>query len=143
MKTTSSSGGSVVGIRIANIVLPEPGRHISSIFRTVINAAIDMLCLAADAKAIRIQVVMDFGAGIVLGDPCLAKKVAFRLCREEERIKFTTVKRLFWQGPSGSYGDYNVTPQKIPVGFGPRSTKITLPACEAGRSFSLYTAPFN
>jgi PAS domain S-box-containing protein len=54
---------------------------------TVINAAVDTLRPAADAKAIRIQAVMDFGAGIVLGDPGRLQQVIWNLL--SNAIKFT------------------------------------------------------
>jgi hypothetical protein len=38
---------------------------------------------------------------------------------------------------------YNVTPQKIPVGFGLRKAKIPLPAFEAGRIMFTYIKPFS
>ncbi|HEX8087982.1 MAG TPA: ATP-binding protein [Blastocatellia bacterium] len=53
----------------------------------VINAAIDTLRPAADAKQIRLQVVMDFGAGLVLGDPGRLQQVVWNLL--SNAIKFT------------------------------------------------------
>jgi PAS domain S-box-containing protein len=54
---------------------------------TVINAAVDTLRPAADAKQIRIQVVMDFGGGLVLGDPGRLQQVIWNLL--SNAIKFT------------------------------------------------------
>jgi PAS domain S-box-containing protein len=53
----------------------------------VINAAIDTLRPAADAKQIRLQVVMDFGVGLVLGDPGRLQQVVWNLL--SNAIKFT------------------------------------------------------
>lgn len=54
---------------------------------TVINAAVDTSRPAADAKEIRLQVVMDFGAGVVLGDPVRLQQVVWNLL--SNAIKFT------------------------------------------------------
>lgn len=54
---------------------------------TVINAAVDTSRPAADAKEIRIQVVLDFGAGLVLGDPVRLQQVVWNLL--SNAIKFT------------------------------------------------------
>jgi signal transduction histidine kinase len=54
---------------------------------TVIHAAVDTLRPAADAKDIRLQVVLDFGAGIVLGDPVRLQQVIWNLL--SNAIKFT------------------------------------------------------
>jgi PAS domain S-box-containing protein len=53
----------------------------------VINAAVDTLRPAADAKNIRLQVVMDFGAGLILGDPGRLQQVIWNLL--SNAIKFT------------------------------------------------------
>jgi CheY-like chemotaxis protein len=53
----------------------------------VVNAAVDTLRPAADAKNIRIQMVMDFGAGLVLGDPARLQQVIWNLL--SNAIKFT------------------------------------------------------
>jgi PAS domain S-box-containing protein len=53
----------------------------------VISAAVDSLRPAADAKNIRLQVVMDFGAGLVLGDPDRLQQVIWNLL--SNAIKFT------------------------------------------------------
>ncbi len=53
----------------------------------VINAAVDTLRPAADAKEIRLQIVMDFGAGVVLGDPGRLQQVVWNLL--SNAIKFT------------------------------------------------------
>jgi PAS domain S-box-containing protein len=53
----------------------------------VVNAALDTLRPAADAKNIRLQVVMDFGAGLVLGDPARLQQVIWNLL--SNAIKFT------------------------------------------------------
>jgi PAS domain S-box-containing protein len=53
----------------------------------VVNAAVDTLRPAADAKNIRLQVVMDFGAGLVLGDPGRLQQVIWNLL--SNAIKFT------------------------------------------------------
>ncbi len=54
---------------------------------TVINSAIDTLRPAADAKNIRVYVVLDFGAGMVLGDPVRLQQVVWNLL--SNAIKFT------------------------------------------------------
>lgn len=54
---------------------------------TVINTAVDTSRPAADAKEIRIQVVMDFGTGFVLGDPVRLQQVIWNLL--SNAIKFT------------------------------------------------------
>ncbi|HWM94649.1 MAG TPA: ATP-binding protein [Thermoanaerobaculia bacterium] len=54
---------------------------------TVINAAVDTSRPAADAKDIRIQLVLDFGAGMVLGDPVRLQQVIWNLL--SNAIKFT------------------------------------------------------
>ena len=54
---------------------------------TVINAAVDTSRPAADAKDIRLQVVLDFGAGCVLGDPVRLQQVIWNLL--SNAIKFT------------------------------------------------------
>ena len=54
---------------------------------TVINAAVDTSRPAADAKEIRVQVVLDFGAGFVLGDPVRLQQVIWNLL--SNAIKFT------------------------------------------------------
>jgi CheY-like chemotaxis protein len=53
----------------------------------VVNAALDTLRPAADAKSIRLQVVMDFGAGLVLADPARLQQVMWNLL--SNAIKFT------------------------------------------------------
>ena len=54
---------------------------------TVINAAVDTSRPAADAKEIRMYVVLDFGAGTVLGDPVRLQQVVWNLL--SNAIKFT------------------------------------------------------
>jgi signal transduction histidine kinase/ActR/RegA family two-component response regulator len=54
---------------------------------TVINAAVDTLRPAAEAKEILIQAVLDFGAGPVLGDPVRLQQVVWNLL--SNAIKFT------------------------------------------------------
>jgi signal transduction histidine kinase/ActR/RegA family two-component response regulator len=54
---------------------------------TVINAAVDTSRPAADAKEIRIQIVLDYGAGSVLGDPVRLQQVVWNLL--SNAIKFT------------------------------------------------------
>ena len=54
---------------------------------TVIHAAVDTSRPAADAKDIRIQMVLDFGAGVVLGDPVRMQQVIWNLL--SNAIKFT------------------------------------------------------
>jgi signal transduction histidine kinase len=54
---------------------------------TVVNAAVDTSRPAADAKDIRIQMVMDFGSGPVLGDPVRLQQVVWNLL--SNAIKFT------------------------------------------------------
>jgi signal transduction histidine kinase/ActR/RegA family two-component response regulator len=53
----------------------------------VIHAAVDTSRPAADAKEIRIQIVLDFGAGSVLGDPVRLQQVVWNLL--SNAIKFT------------------------------------------------------
>jgi signal transduction histidine kinase/ActR/RegA family two-component response regulator len=53
----------------------------------VINAAVDTSRPAADAKDIRVHVVLDFGAGCVLGDPVRLQQVIWNLL--SNAIKFT------------------------------------------------------
>jgi signal transduction histidine kinase/ActR/RegA family two-component response regulator len=54
---------------------------------TVINSAVDTSRPAADAKNIRLYVVLDFGAGMVLGDPVRLQQVIWNLL--SNAIKFT------------------------------------------------------
>ncbi|HEX2224351.1 MAG TPA: ATP-binding protein [Thermoanaerobaculia bacterium] len=54
---------------------------------TVINAAVDTSRAAAEAKGIRVHVVLDFGAGLVLGDPVRLQQVVWNLL--SNAIKFT------------------------------------------------------
>lgn len=54
---------------------------------SVINAAVDTARPAAEAKAIRMQAVMDFGAGMVLGDAGRLQQVIWNLL--SNAIKFT------------------------------------------------------
>ncbi|MEA2601672.1 MAG: hypothetical protein QOF89_2664 [Acidobacteriota bacterium] len=54
---------------------------------SVINAAVDTSRPAADAKDIRLHVVLDFGAGMVLGDPVRLQQVVWNLL--SNAIKFT------------------------------------------------------
>jgi PAS domain S-box-containing protein len=54
---------------------------------TVINAAVDTLRPAADARNIRVYVVLDFGAGTVLGDPVRLQQVIWNLL--SNAVKFT------------------------------------------------------
>ena len=56
-------------------------------FASAINAAIDSLRPAADAKAIRTLVVLDFGSGTVLGDPVRLQQIVWNLL--SNAIKFT------------------------------------------------------
>jgi signal transduction histidine kinase/ActR/RegA family two-component response regulator len=53
----------------------------------IINAAIDTARPATEAKDIRLQAVMDFGAGLVLGDPDRLQQVIWNLL--SNAIKFT------------------------------------------------------
>ena len=53
----------------------------------VINAAVDTLRPAAEAKDIRIYVVLDFGSGTVLGDPVRLQQMVWNLL--SNAIKFT------------------------------------------------------
>jgi signal transduction histidine kinase/CheY-like chemotaxis protein len=54
---------------------------------SVINAAVDTSRPAADAKDIRLHVVLDFGAGMVLGDPVRLQQIVWNLL--SNAIKFT------------------------------------------------------
>jgi len=54
---------------------------------SVINSAVDTSRPAADAKNIRVYVVLDFGAGAVLGDPVRLQQVIWNLL--SNAIKFT------------------------------------------------------
>ena len=54
---------------------------------SAINAAIDTVRPAADAKEIRVYVVLDFGPGTVLGDPVRLQQVVWNLL--SNAIKFT------------------------------------------------------
>lgn len=54
---------------------------------SVINAAVDTARPAAEAKAIRLQAIMDFGAGMVLGDAGRLQQVIWNLL--SNAIKFT------------------------------------------------------
>lgn len=54
---------------------------------SVINASVDTLRSASDAKEIRIHVVLDFGSGVVLGDPVRLQQVVWNLL--SNAIKFT------------------------------------------------------
>ncbi len=53
----------------------------------VIHAAVDTSRSAADAKEIRLSVVLDFGAGVVLGDPVRLQQIIWNLL--SNAIKFT------------------------------------------------------
>jgi signal transduction histidine kinase/CheY-like chemotaxis protein len=53
----------------------------------VVSAAVDTSRPASEAKDIRIQVVLDFGAGLVLGDPVRLQQVVWNLL--SNAIKFT------------------------------------------------------
>lgn len=53
----------------------------------VINHAVDTLRPAAEAKEIRVYVVLDFGAGTILGDPVRLQQVVWNLL--SNAIKFT------------------------------------------------------
>lgn len=54
---------------------------------SVIHAAVDTSRSAADAKDIRLAVVLDFGAGVVLGDPVRLQQIIWNLL--SNAIKFT------------------------------------------------------
>ncbi len=54
---------------------------------TVIHAAVDTSRPAADAKNIRLQMVLDFGSGTILGDPMRLQQVIWNLL--SNAIKFT------------------------------------------------------
>jgi signal transduction histidine kinase/ActR/RegA family two-component response regulator len=54
---------------------------------SVIHAAVDTSRSAADAKDIRLQIVLDFGAGVVLGDPVRLQQIIWNLL--SNAIKFT------------------------------------------------------
>lgn len=54
---------------------------------SVINAAVETLRPAADAKQIRVYVVLDYGAGLVLGDPVRLQQIIWNLL--SNAIKFT------------------------------------------------------
>jgi CheY-like chemotaxis protein/anti-sigma regulatory factor (Ser/Thr protein kinase) len=66
----------------------------------VINASVDTLRPAAEAKKIRIYVVLDYGTGMVLGDPVRLQQVVWNLL--SNAIKFTPKK-----------GSVNVTLERI------------------------------
>jgi signal transduction histidine kinase/ActR/RegA family two-component response regulator len=53
----------------------------------IINAALDTVRPAAEAKSIRLQAVLDFGAGAILGDPMRLQQVVWNLL--SNAIKFT------------------------------------------------------
>jgi CheY-like chemotaxis protein len=53
----------------------------------VIHAAVDTSRSAADAKEIRVSVVLDFGTGVVLGDPVRLQQIIWNLL--SNAIKFT------------------------------------------------------
>lgn len=53
----------------------------------VVNAAVDTLRPAAEAKNIRVYVVLDFGAGNILGDPVRLQQIVWNLL--SNAIKFT------------------------------------------------------
>src|SRR6185369_2174973 len=53
----------------------------------VIHAAVDTLQSAADAKNIRIDVVLAYGAGLVLGDPVRLQQIVWNLL--SNAIKFS------------------------------------------------------
>jgi PAS domain S-box-containing protein len=66
----------------------------------VINAAVDTLRPAAEAKEIRIYVVLDYGSGMVLGDPVRLQQVVWNLL--SNAIKFTPKK-----------GSVNITLERV------------------------------